>query len=205
MTPDLPEGSNKVVLESTNPCSAPHAGCIKVAVLAIAGLLALVGSRSQTFGIIQGTHAEPGPSLFAMQGGKLISTDDLRLFEEKVFKKANRRLGSAWSSLDNTTSKKKGNHTYNCMTKEKWSKPKQDWCCSHLNLGCPQNPGFNCFTKEMWSKMKQDWCCKNKGLGCNQAPSHSCFTKEAWTTEKAAWCCLHKGLGCASTASPTAS
>jgi len=35
-------------------------------------------------------------------------------------------------------------HTYNCLTRELWSKEKQDWCCKKKSLGCPSEPRMCC-------------------------------------------------------------
>eukprot|EP00588_Corethron_pennatum_P023646 CAMPEP_0194314810 /NCGR_PEP_ID=MMETSP0171-20130528/11622_1 /TAXON_ID=218684 /ORGANISM="Corethron pennatum, Strain L29A3" /LENGTH=684 /DNA_ID=CAMNT_0039070369 /DNA_START=213 /DNA_END=2268 /DNA_ORIENTATION=+ len=57
-------------------------------------------------------------------------------------------------------------NTYDCNTKEVWTKEKTAWCCESEDKGCK----YDCNTKEMWPEEKTAWCCEVKKKGCLLCP-----------------------------------
>jgi len=49
-----------------------------------------------------------------------------------------------------------------------WSNKKQEWCCMHFQIACPENV-FNCHDDEysdMWPFKMKEYCCMTHGHGC---------------------------------------
>lgn len=83
-----------------------------------------------------------------------------------------------------------------------WSSMKKEWCCLHMEMGCPS---LSCVItdawEESWSSHKKKWCCEHEHVhvacpvlyDCQEGLSDSAAS---WTQHKLKWCCANQGLGC---------
>lgn len=94
--------------------------------------------------------------------------------------------------------------------KTSWTVAKQEWCCSHRQVGCvtPSSKPFDCDTgfsnwETLWSKAQQAWCCAQTMRAC-PATTSAPFDCDVgfsdwgnlWSVAKQHWCCVHMQRSC---------